>query len=112
MAGKFELRISASGQFSFVLKAGNGQVILVSEMYKSRASAQNGIASVQRNAVDDARFQRKTSKKGKPFFVLLATNGQVIGQSEEYSSLKALENGIASVKKHCIEALIEDKTKA
>ena len=30
MAGKFELRVGVTGQFSFVLKAGNGQVILVS----------------------------------------------------------------------------------
>jgi len=112
MAGKFELRVSAAGLFSFVLKAGNGQVILVSEQYKSKASAQNGIASVQRNAADDARFQRKTSKKGKPYFVLLAANGQVIGQSEEYSSAGSLENGINSVRKHSAQAAIEDKTKA
>ena len=107
MAGKFELRVGVSGQFSFVLKAGNGQVILVSEQYKSKASAQNGIASVQRNGADDARFQRKVSKKGKPYFLLVATNGQVISQSEEYSSDAALENGIASVKKHVIDAKIE-----
>jgi uncharacterized protein len=108
MAGKFELRVGVSGQFSFVLKAGNGQVILVSEQYKSKASAQNGIASVQRNGVDDARFQRKVSKKGKPYFLLVATNGQVIGQSEEYSSGAALESGIASVKKHVVNAKVEE----
>jgi uncharacterized protein YegP (UPF0339 family) len=110
MAGKFELRMGVKGQFSFVLKAGNGQVILVSEQYKTKASAQNGIASVQRNAAEDARFQRKTSKKGKPYFVLVATNGQVIGQSEEYSSEAALENGIASVKKNAVNAKVEDVT--
>ena len=104
MAGTFELRVGVSGQFSFVLKAGNGQVILVSEQYKSKTSAKNGSASVQRNGTDDARVQRKLSKRGKPYFVLVATNGQVIGQSEEYSSEAALENGIASVKKHVVNA--------
>ncbi|HPS78692.1 MAG TPA: YegP family protein [Thermoanaerobaculaceae bacterium] len=108
MAGKFELRVGVSGQFSFVLKAANGQVILVSEQYKSKASAKNGIASVQRNGTDDGRFQRKVSKRGKPYFVLIATNGQVIGQSEEYSSDAALENGIASVKKHVVDCKIEE----
>ena len=39
MAGKFELRKGAKGGFSFVLKASNGQVILQSEHYESKASA-------------------------------------------------------------------------
>ena len=52
MAGKFELYQDASGNFRFRLKAGNGEVIAVSESYKSKASAQNGIASVRKNAPD------------------------------------------------------------
>lgn len=43
MAGKFELKKSKDGQFMFNLKASNGQVILTSEMYKTKASAENGI---------------------------------------------------------------------
>jgi len=39
MAGKFELKKSANGQFYFNLKSSNGQIILASEMYKSKASA-------------------------------------------------------------------------
>jgi uncharacterized protein YegP (UPF0339 family) len=52
VAGKFELKKSASGQFHFNLKAGNGEIIATSEMYESKASAQNGIDSVKRNAAD------------------------------------------------------------
>jgi uncharacterized protein YegP (UPF0339 family) len=33
-----------------VLKAGNGQAIGSSEMYKTEASAKNGIASLQKNS--------------------------------------------------------------
>jgi uncharacterized protein len=57
MAGKFELYKDKSGEFRFRLKAGNGQVIAVSEGYSSKASALNGIESVKENApgapVDD-----------------------------------------------------------
>lgn len=57
MAGKFELYKDKAGCFRFRLKAGNGEVIAVSESYASKASALNGIASVQKNApttsVDD-----------------------------------------------------------
>ena len=52
MAGKFELKKTANGQFHFNLKAGNGEIIATSEMYESKASAQNGIDSVKRNAAD------------------------------------------------------------
>jgi uncharacterized protein YegP (UPF0339 family) len=52
MAGKFELYSDASGKFRFRLKAGNGQVIAVSEAYESKASALNGIESVRKNAAD------------------------------------------------------------
>jgi uncharacterized protein YegP (UPF0339 family) len=52
VAGKFELKKTANGQFHFNLKAGNGEIIATSEMYESKASAQNGIDSVKRNAAD------------------------------------------------------------
>lgn len=98
MAGKFELKVASNGKFHFNLKAGNGQIILSSEMYESKASATNGIASVQKNARDDGRYDRKTSSSGKPFFSLKAGNGEVIGTSEMYESTAAMENGIESVK--------------
>lgn len=54
---RFEVKSSKNGDPYFVLKAGNGQVIGKSEMYKSTSSMKNGIASVQKNAagarVDD-----------------------------------------------------------
>ncbi len=55
MAGCCENSKSDKRQFSLVLKATKGQVILRSEHYNSKRSAQNGIASVQRNAPDNAR---------------------------------------------------------
>jgi hypothetical protein len=52
MAGKFELYEDGKGEFRFRLKAGNGEVIAISEGYSSKASAQNGIESVRKNAAD------------------------------------------------------------
>jgi uncharacterized protein YegP (UPF0339 family) len=52
MAAKFELKKSASGQFHFNLKAGNGEIIATSEMYNSKDAAKNGIESVKKNAAD------------------------------------------------------------
>lgn len=110
MAGKFDLKKSPSGKFMFNLKAGNNQVILTSELYESKAAAQNGIKSVKKNAASDARYERKASSKGQPYFVLKATNGEIIGKSEMYTSNSGMENGIASVKKNGPTAEVKDNT--
>ncbi len=110
MAAKFDLEMSANGKFMFNLKAGNGQVILTSQMYQSKTTAEEGIESVRRHSADDANFERKTSKSGQPYFVLKASNDQVIGTSEMYSGEAAMENGIASVKANAPSAAVADKT--
>ncbi|WP_420006518.1 YegP family protein [Arenibacterium sp. LLYu02] len=110
MAGKFELYEDKAGEYRFRLKAGNGEIILVGEGYKQKASAENGIASVRTNAPLDARYERKSNSAGKPMFNLKAGNGQVIGTSEAYSSEAARENGIASVKTNAPGARLDDQT--
>ncbi|WP_127904127.1 YegP family protein [Solirhodobacter olei] len=110
MAGKFELYQDKAGEFRFRLKAGNGETILASEGYKQRASAESGISSVRKNAPLDERYERKETSSGKPMFNLKASNGQVIGTSESYSSETARENGIDAVKRNAPDAKFEDKT--
>lgn len=112
MAGKFELKKSTNGKFYFLLKAGNGQTVLQSEMYEAKASALNGIESVKKNAPEDKRYDRLVAKNGSPYFTLKAGNGQVIGQSEMYTSEAARDNGIASVKSSAPGATVADMTVA
>jgi uncharacterized protein YegP (UPF0339 family) len=110
MAGKFEIYKDKRGEFRFRLKASNGQNILASEGYKAKSGCENGIASVQKNAPDDSRYERKETKSGKHMFNLKAGNNQVIGTSESYESVSARDNGIASVTKNAPDAKIEDLT--
>lgn len=98
MAGSYVLSKNGKGQYSFVLKAGNGETILHSEAYNAKASAENGIASVQKNSQVDARYEKKTASNGKEYFTLTATNGQVIGMSQMYASAATRDKGIESVK--------------
>ena len=105
---KFQLKKASNGQFFFTLHADNGEKILTSEMYKAKPGALNGIESVKKNAPDDARFERKVSKGGKPYFVLKARNNEVIGTSEEYSGDSARDNGIAAVKSAAPMASTQD----
>lgn len=110
MAGWFELGKSSDGQYRFILKAGNGETILTSELYKAKASAQNGIESVQKNSPDEARYERKTAANGKAFFNLKAANSQVIGTSQMYASEQSRESGIASVKANGTTTTVKDNT--
>lgn len=110
MAGWFELNKSENGQFHFVLKAGNAETILTSEMYNTKGAAENGIASVQTNSPDEARYERKISSNQKPYFNLKAANHQVIGSSQMYSSEEARDKGIASVKTNGSTQTIKDNT--
>lgn len=98
MAGWYELGSNDKGQFSFVLKAGNGEVVLRSEQYATKASAENGIKSVQTNCGDDARYDRKDASDGRCYFNLKAGNHQVIGTSQMYKAAPGRDAGIESVK--------------
>lgn len=112
MASRYQLKQAADGQFMFNLKAGNGEVLLTSERYKTKASAENGIESVRKNSPLDERYDRRESSAGQPYFVLKAANHEVIGKSEMYSSLAAAENGIVSVKRNGGGARVDDETGA
>ncbi len=111
MPGKFELKTAKDGQTYFNLKASNGEVILTSEMYKTKASALNGIESVKKNSAEPKRYEKKISKNGKHHFSLKAGNHQIIGTSEMYETEKACNNGIASVTKNGPTAKTDDQAK-
>jgi uncharacterized protein YegP (UPF0339 family) len=108
MPGKFQLVAARGGKFAFRLRATNGQIILASQTYASKVSARRGIASVQANCANAASFERKKARNGKDYFVLKARNGQVIGKSEMFNTARAMETGIASVKKNGKTTRIED----
>jgi len=96
----FELfKSEKTDKYHFRLKASNGQVILASEAYDTKAAANNGIASVKKNAAAN-NFECKTAADGSTYFVLKATNGQVIGKSEMYESQSGCDNGMKSVAKN------------
>jgi len=110
MGAGYFLLTKSGNQFKFALKAGNHETILSSELYAAKSSAQSGIASVKSNSSVDASYERKTSKDDKPYFVLKAANGEIIGTSELYSSTSAAERGIESCKVNGPRGPVRDET--
>jgi hypothetical protein len=121
--GKYVIKETKTG-FTFRLKAGNGEIIGTSEVYKALSSCKNGIASVAKNApiaaVEDQtkegfekeknpKFEIYTDKAGETRFRLKAGNGEIILASEGYSSMSGCKNGIESVRKNAdSEAVVEE----
>jgi uncharacterized protein YegP (UPF0339 family) len=62
MPGKFVIKKGSTGKFRFNLLSTNGQVVVTSEAYNSKASAKNGIKSVQKLAAD-AVIEDQTTKE-------------------------------------------------
>jgi uncharacterized protein YegP (UPF0339 family) len=109
MPAAYVIRKATDGQYYFNLTAENNEKILTSETYRDKSGAQNGIQSVRTNSPVDARYQRKTSADGRPYFLLVAANLEVIGRGETYSSSAAMENGIAAVKRNGPGAPVRDE---
>ena len=121
--GKFVIRRTNTG-IKFDLKAGNGEVIATSEVYKSLNSCRNGAASVKKNApianLEDQtaeeyakekcpKFEMYLDKAGEYRFRLKATNGQTIATSEGYGAKAGCLNGIDSVKRNAPDAEIDEQ---
>ena len=110
MDGWFDVNKSKADDFYFVLKAGNGEAVLTSEMYKSKDSANLGIASVQANSAAEDRYERAKAADGRFHFNLKAANHQVIGSSQLYASEGSRDAGIKSVQENGKSKTIKDNT--
>jgi uncharacterized protein len=109
---KFEIYQSGkNNEFRFRLKAGNGQTILSSEGYTTKASCLNGIESVKKNASEEKRITTSKTPTGMFRFNLTAANNQIIGTSQNYKSESGCKNGIESIRKNAAKATIAEKDK-
>ena len=121
--GKFVIRTVNTG-IKFDLKATNGQVILTSEVYTTKAACRNGVDSIMKNApianvedqtvegfetVTHPKFEMYQDKAGEFRFRLKARNGEIIGVSEGYTTKANCVNGVESVKKNAAEAEIVEE---
>ena len=121
--GKFVISEAKTG-FMFNLKAGNGEIIATSQIYKSLDSCKNGIESVKKNVPDlhvedqtvegfetltNPKFEVYQDKAGEFRFRLKARNGEIIATGESYKAKSGCMNGIDSIKRNAPDAeIVED----
>lgn len=122
--GKFVISKAKNEEYTFVLKATNGQVILeAGETFSSLASCKNSIESVKKNAlahvedqtvegyetVSHPKYELYEDKGGEYRWRLKARNGEPIGKSEGYKAKTSAVNGIESVGKNAPDAEVVEE---
>ena len=108
MAASYEIKRAGNKQFFFNLKAANGEVVLTSEMYKTRTGVNKGIESVTKNGPDCLMYDMKMDKRGRYYFLLKAANNRIIGKSESYTTAAKMEKGIQAVIRSARSAVVRD----
>ena len=118
--GKFVVK-EAKGGLRFNLKAGNGEIIGVSQVYATEDTCLNGIASVKKNAVEakledqtvadfapvtNPKFEVYKDKAGEFRFRLKARNGEIVLSGEGYKAKASCLNGIDSIRRNAPDAPI------
>lgn len=107
---EFTLFKASNSLYYFRLRANNGQVLLASEGYSSKAGCLNGVNTVKSIGRADDRYERKTSANGKYYFIIKASNGQIIGTSEMYEFVSARDNAISVAQSMVADAIVNDET--
>ena len=115
--GKFVIKQAKNG-FMFNLKAGNGEIIAMSEIYTTEKACLNGIESVRKSCLGEIedqtvegfetkkhpKFEVYKDKAGEFRFRLKAKNGEIVATGESYKAKASCLKGIESIKKNAPEA--------
>ncbi|MBQ7979692.1 MAG: YegP family protein [Candidatus Methanomethylophilaceae archaeon] len=122
--GKFAVKKTSNEGYAFTIVANNGEVVGVSQTYKSRDAMNNGIESVRKNAnveIEDQTLENVVEKpcpkweiyfdKAREYrFRLKASNGEIIlAASEGYTTRASAKNGIESIQNNIDSEIVEEE---
>lgn len=96
--GEFDITRSPAGQWFFNAIGDNGNILLLSEAYEAKASAINGVLSVEENGVHLDSYQIVETTDGDYTFVLRAKNNQVIADGGAFRTVDEAQAGIAAAR--------------
>jgi uncharacterized protein len=107
---KFTIYTASSNLYYFRLTTNNGQVLLTSEGYHSKAGCSNGVETVRIIGKAEKNYERKTASNGMYYFYIKAMAGQTLGTSEMYGAVTARDNAINAVQSIVADAMVNDET--
>ena len=109
--GAFEIRGTWFKTLEVVLRAPNGDVLMVSDPVTHPSEALEVVARIRGHAGVDAYYKRLRTLSGRHVFTLLSDRGHVLGTSPECPTQVELEGLIASVKVNAPDSPVEDRSR-
>ena len=114
MKGKFIITRTHSQEYTFELRAANGESIAMGQTFPNIESCENIIDSIRRNskapiedrtvdrwkAVTYPKYEIYRNLSGEFYFRLKSASGEIIASSESYTSKSACVKGIRSIGKN------------
>jgi hypothetical protein len=94
---RFETFVGDDGLHYFQLLAANGEELVRSDGYKTKASAKTGMGSLQTASATRARFTIEPTDSGESYFTVHASNGKLLALSGTYKTQASAEKGIDAV---------------
>jgi hypothetical protein len=94
---RFEIFTGEDKKFYFHLRAGNGEIILVSQAYTAKSSATAGIKSVETNGVSASQWKVSAAVNGDYAIRLVAGNNATIGSGELYVSQSNANRAVSTI---------------
>ncbi len=106
----FTIIRSFTGEFQFLLKAPNGQVIFTSVGYAEKDACLENIEYARQTSQSDENFNRLTYGNGNYYFQLTSARSEIIGTSEIFYNKDAMETSIISLRYLAFTASVIDLT--
>ena len=101
---------AASEPFTFSFVDDAGRMVVKSENYAAKKSAQSGIESVRKNCAEDGRYEMLAARNGKFYFNLKASNGQIVATSAMFDTESDRVAAVAMLKSDAPGAELDDQT--
>jgi uncharacterized protein YegP (UPF0339 family) len=110
MTSSFVLKQNENGEFYFNFLDSDGDVVLISDNYSQKASAEEAIKDVKLNSLMSQQLAGGKTKDGGQFFVIKGSNGDVLVKSALYTSQMVMDNALHCVKDNACIAEVMDLT--
>jgi len=97
-SAKFDVFQGSDGDYYFSFIAPNGEKMMQSEGYTSKAACETGVASTIQNAPDTHNVAILESTDSQWYFIVKGNNGEVVATSEMYTTKASAERGAKAVR--------------
>jgi len=84
-------------KYYFSIQDGKGNILLKSQGYSRKNSAEKGLDSVKRNVKIEEAFKRNQTSAGRYYFNVVARNGEIVATSPGFVSRTRREGVIKTV---------------